>query len=51
MKLRENKKHRSLFDSQDEIDERRGRLIEEIEGKLEQKREMVELFGIPWRLE
>ena len=50
LEVQRNKKRRSLFDSQDEIDERRGKLIEEIEGKLEQKIEMVELFCVNWML-
>ncbi len=43
-----NKKRRSLFDLQDVIDELRGKLIEEIEGKLEQKSNMEELFAVRW---
>jgi adenine-specific DNA-methyltransferase len=50
LEAQRNKKRRSLFDSQDEIDERRGKLIEEIEGKLEQKAEMTELFSLKWVL-
>lgn len=50
LEAQRNKRRRSLFDSQDEIDERRGRLIEEIEEKLEQKTEMVELFYLNWGL-
>lgn len=50
LEVQRNKKRRSLFDSQDEIDERRGRLIEGIEGKLEQKAKMKELFAVGWEL-
>ncbi len=50
LEVQRNKKRRSLFDSQDAIDERRGKLIDDIEGKLEQKVEMEELFAIGWKL-
>jgi adenine-specific DNA-methyltransferase len=45
-----NQKRRSLFDAQDEIDKRRAELIAQIEGKLEQKVELVPLFTIRWRI-
>lgn len=45
-----NQKRRSLFDAQDEIDRQRQKLIEEIEGKLEQRATVVPLFVIHWRL-
>jgi hypothetical protein len=43
-------KPRSLLDAQDEIDRRRGQLIEEIEGKLQQRTALEQLFTIRWRL-
>lgn len=43
-------KRRSLFDAQDEIDRRRKALIEEIEGKLQQKTTQQSLFTIRWSL-
>lgn len=45
-----NQKRRSLFDAQDEIDKQRAELIAQIEGKLEQKIDVVPLFTIHWRL-
>jgi hypothetical protein len=45
-----NQKRRSLFDAQDEVDRRRGELIAQIEGKLEQKSDLQPLFTIRWRL-
>jgi len=45
-----NQKRRSLFDAQDEIDRQRQKLIEEIEGKLEQRATIVPLFVVRWRL-
>jgi superfamily II DNA or RNA helicase len=45
-----NQKRRSLFDAQDEVDNRREELINEIEGKLAQRSELHPLFTIRWRL-
>ncbi|KMP12221.1 DEAD/DEAH box helicase [Candidatus Nitromaritima sp. SCGC AAA799-A02] len=45
-----NSKRRALFEAQDEIDARREKLIEEIEGKLQQKTSESEIFKIRWRL-
>lgn len=45
-----NQKRRSLFDAQDEIDKQRAELIGQIEGKLEQKISIEELFTLRWRL-
>ncbi|NLS93968.1 MAG: DEAD/DEAH box helicase family protein [Planctomycetaceae bacterium] len=45
-----NNKRRSLFDAQDEIDRRRTALIEEIEGKLQQRVTEKVLFAVRWRL-
>ncbi|RWO98467.1 SNF2-related protein, partial [Mesorhizobium sp.] len=45
-----NKKRRSLFDAQDEIDRQRTQMIEQIEGRLEQKVEIENLFTIRWRV-
>lgn len=44
-----SKRRRTLFDAQDEIDRRRGQLIEEIEGKLQQNITSEPLFCIRWR--
>jgi hypothetical protein len=38
------------FDAQDEVDEQRDRLINQIEGKLEQASELRRLFTIRWSL-
>lgn len=46
-----NGKRRALFDAQDEIDQRRERLIGDIEGKLAQTTRLESLLAIQWRLE
>ena len=43
-----SKRRRALFEAQDEIDRRRGHLISEIEGKLQQKVSSQQLFTIRW---
>jgi adenine-specific DNA-methyltransferase len=45
-----NGKRRALFDAQDEIDQRREKLINDIEGKLEQISDEQQLFFIHWAL-
>ncbi|MBE9075980.1 DEAD/DEAH box helicase family protein [Romeria aff. gracilis LEGE 07310] len=45
-----NQKRKSLFEAQDQVDERRDELIAQIEGKLEQKSELQFLFTIQWKL-
>jgi adenine-specific DNA-methyltransferase len=45
-----NQKRRTLFDAQDQIDQRRAELIAQIESKLEQKVEVSPLFTIRWQL-
>ena len=45
-----NQKRRSLFEAQDEVDRQRDELIAQIEGKLEQRGELRELFVIRWNL-
>ena len=45
-----NAKRRALFDAQDEIDRQRERLIAEIEGKLQQRTSLTELFRVFWEL-
>jgi hypothetical protein len=45
-----NGKRRALFDAQDEIDRRREQLIADIEGRLQQKVDSMELFTVRWRL-
>lgn len=44
------KKRQSLFEAQDEIDERRDALIAEIESRLERDTSVERLFTIRWRL-
>jgi hypothetical protein len=41
-----SKRRRALFDAQDEIDRRRGEMINEIEGKLQQRVSQEALFSI-----
>jgi adenine-specific DNA-methyltransferase len=45
-----NSKRKSLFEAQDEIDQRRERLIAEIEGKLAQKATTAVVLSLRWRL-
>jgi len=45
-----NAKRRALFDAQDAIDRQRERLIAEIEGKLQQRTSLKELFKVRWKL-
>lgn len=39
-----------LVDAQNEIDRQRERLIAEIEGKLQQRTSLAELFRVRWKL-
>ena len=41
---------KALFDRQDDIELQRNALIEQLEGQLEQKVEVRELFMIEWRI-
>ena len=41
---------KALFDRQDDIELQRNALIEQLEGKLEQKVEVNELFMIEWEM-
>jgi len=43
-----NKQRRTLFDKQDEVDERREQLIDTLEQKLNRKTEIEDLFTIQW---
>jgi adenine-specific DNA-methyltransferase len=45
------KRRRAVFDAQDEVDRRREQLINEIEGKLQQKVSSEQLFAIRWHLQ
>lgn len=45
-----NSKRRALFDAQDEIDQRRQELIEELESKLNQTADSEQLFWCRWKL-
>ena len=40
----------ALFDAQDEIDRRREQLINEIEGKLQQKVSSQQLLAVRWQV-
>ena len=46
-----NKQRKELFDRQDEVDERREALIEQLESKLNQKLCTEDLFTIDWKLQ
>ncbi len=45
-----NAKRKSLFEAQDEVDQRRERLIAEIEGKLSQRAESTTLLHVRWTM-
>ena len=45
-----NDKRRSLFDAQDKVDQQRGELIANIEGKLTQDSSAAPLFTLRWKL-
>jgi hypothetical protein len=45
-----NQKRRSLFEAQDQVDRQREELIAQIEGKLQQRTELLPLFAIRWRI-
>jgi adenine-specific DNA-methyltransferase len=45
-----NQRRRALFDSQDEIDRKRGDLIAQLEAQLTQKTASECLFCVPWRI-
>jgi adenine-specific DNA-methyltransferase len=45
-----NVKRRSLFDAQDEVDSQREKLIAKIEGKMQQRTELLQLFSIRWEM-
>jgi len=51
LEAKRNDKRRSLFDAQDEVDHRRGELIEGIEAKLAQQTTLLPLFQVRWRLQ
>lgn len=50
LEAQRNAKRRALFDAQDDIDRQRGLLIAEIEGKLQQRTSLKELFTVRWRV-
>jgi superfamily II DNA or RNA helicase/F0F1-type ATP synthase membrane subunit b/b' len=45
-----NQLRRRIFDRQDEIDTQRGRLIDDLEGKMKQSASSVPIFAIAWEL-
>lgn len=51
LEAQRSQRRRSLFDAQDQVDKQRGDLIANIEGKLTQKAELLELLTIRWRIE
>lgn len=51
LEKKRNEKRKHLFESQDNIDEKKDNLLNEIESRLNQKIEEAELFTIKWRIE
>jgi len=49
LEAQRNQKRRSLFDAQDKVDDRREKLIAEVEAKLAQQTVIENLFSIRWR--
>jgi adenine-specific DNA-methyltransferase len=50
LEAQRSQKRRSLFDAQDDVDKQRESLISAVEGKLEQKSGLRELFTVRWTL-
>ena len=50
LESKRTKMRKALFDRQDDIELQRNALIEQLEGKLEQKVEVNELFMIEWEM-
>lgn len=50
LEAQRNAKRKSLFEAQDEIDQRRERLIADIEGTLAQKADLKTILSVGWRL-
>lgn len=50
LESKRNTKRRQLFDAQDEVDEKRAELIEEIERQLQTKTRIEPVFTLRWRL-
>lgn len=50
LERKRSEKRRSLFDAQDEVDARKEALIADIEGRLEQRVELADVFTIRWRV-
>lgn len=51
LERRRSEKRRSLFDAQDEVDAKKEALIGDIERRLEQRVELLDVFTIRWRVE
>lgn len=51
LEAQRNQKRRTLFDAQDEVDRQREALITQIEGKLQQQTQVVQLFAIRWSVQ
>ena len=45
-----NQLRRRIFDRQDEIDTQRGRLIDDLESRLQQRHEVRRQFAVQWQL-
>jgi adenine-specific DNA-methyltransferase len=48
LEAQRNQKRRSLFDAQDDVDRQRESLIAQIDGKLQQKETVRQLFSVRW---
>ncbi|MBZ0292448.1 MAG: hypothetical protein K8L99_07745, partial [Anaerolineae bacterium] len=50
MEKKRNTMRLNLYQTQDDVDNRKERLIDEIEARLKQKVEKLELFTVRWKL-
>ncbi|MEK7728735.1 MAG: DEAD/DEAH box helicase, partial [candidate division KSB1 bacterium] len=50
LERKRNDKRRSLFDAQDEVEQRKEKLIEDVEARLKQRMELAEIFTIRWKV-
>jgi len=50
MEKKRNEMRRKLYEAQDEVDEKKEKLIERVEAQLKQKTSLKELFKIRWRI-
>jgi hypothetical protein len=50
LEQRRNEKKRNLYDAQDEVEQKKDALIDEIESRLKQRLSRQEVFTVRWRV-